>query len=112
MKCQHVKLGNGIAIVCTSRERKVTLKFPAARDAMLDAGYRDTGKNAICASCGAPMEWWITPADNWIPITKLASGRLQPHHIDCPDARRYREANRNYKVRTENPKPSQGQLFK
>lgn len=100
-----------MAIICGGRERTKPLKFPADRKQMIDAGYRCTLTHGTCRSCGALFDWWITPNDHWMPVSNLPNGLLQPHHIDCPDAQRYRDASSAYKARTETPKPKQGSLF-
>lgn len=111
MKCQRVKIGNSVGFVCGARERTKTLKFPVRRKELVAAGYRDSCTRGSCRSCGASFEWWWTPNENWMPVSNLPNGLLQPHHIDCPDAQRYRDASRGYKARTETPKPKQGSLF-
>lgn len=111
MTCERIKVGTPVAIICSGRERKRPLKFPAKPEEMLAAGYRDIRTHGTCRSCGALFDWWTTPNEQWMPVSNLPNGLVQPHHIDCPDAQRYRDASRGYKARTEAPKPKQGSLF-
>lgn len=91
MKCQPIKIGTSVGFICGARDRR-TLKFPADRKQMVDAGYRCSFTQGSCGCCGAIFDWWMTPNDQWMPVSNLPNGLLQPHHIDCPDAQRYRNA--------------------
>lgn len=53
-----------------------------------EADYKFENKGR-CRSCGAEIEWWLTPKQKHMP---LDAGTMQPHWSTCPDAEHFRKA--------------------
>jgi hypothetical protein len=77
---------------------------PLTSDQLKAAGY-EYSNDGTCRGCGAPVEWWLTPAGKRMPMTVLTSAdrnstisgmlkdpgdKRQSHFADCPDAVKFR----------------------
>jgi hypothetical protein len=77
---------------------------PLTSDQLKAAGYV-YDNDGTCRGCGAPIEWWITPAGKKMPMSIIRaadravgikammkdSGDLRVSHFaDCPEAKNFR----------------------
>ena len=67
-------------------------QFPETPIKMLIAGY-DRSNYSVCKSCGAAIEWWITPSGQRIPMNPmpLSYSPAVSHFATCPDADKFRK---------------------
>jgi len=88
------------------------LKWPAKRESLAEANYRDTGRTKWC-TCGAIMFWFITPGGKYIPLSVTKDNCFEPHHASCKDVKNYRVANRMHEERARPAKSRtvQGKLW-
>lgn len=49
------------------------MTFPATSDQLKRAGF-EYDNDGFCRRCGDPVEWWITPSGNKIPLTVKRAG--------------------------------------
>lgn len=59
----------------------------SAQKGKVETGYVSTGK---CKSCSAPIDWYKTPNDKWIPKDE---GTDTPHWESCPERERFARGN-------------------
>jgi hypothetical protein len=78
------------------------MAFPDTKETLEAAGYV-FDNDGVCRgpSCGARVEWWITPDGKRMPMSvqeiKIGEGYFAkaigfkriPHWADCPDAKRF-----------------------
>ena len=75
----------------------VKVKYPATSDELKRAGFEYTN-DGVCRSCGAAIEWYVTPGGKKIPMSVIKPGDplktsaefRQPHFADCPEASNFR----------------------
>jgi len=65
------------------------MSFPTTLQELKDAGYKWEGESQ-CRSCGARIEWWLTPRGKKMPTDH---GTATPHWSTCPDADQHRSGN-------------------
>lgn len=66
----------------------MSASWPHKTDADLKAAGYTFENKARCRSCGAEIEFWLTPKQKHIP---LDAGTMQPHFSTCPDADKFRK---------------------
>lgn len=66
---------------------------PKTRDEQMLAGYKFSD-HSRCRSCGASVEWWITPKGNKMPVDPMLTGNdpWVSHFATCPNADNHRRA--------------------
>jgi hypothetical protein len=62
------------------------MPFPQTIDELRRAGYKYEN-DAKCRTCGADIEWWISPNNKKIPMDH---GTAIAHFTTCPDADQHR----------------------
>ena len=74
------------------------MAIPNNSNDLKKAGYEYDGEGT-CRGCGAPIEWWITPAGKKMPLSTKSIGTLatgdwrqvlEPHWAVCPEADSFR----------------------
>lgn len=86
------------------------MSLPTEVKALQMVGYEFDNK-AVCAGCGAEIEWWITPRKKKMPMSVVAIRQIPEdqnstiirhdrisHFAICPKAKEFRK-----------PKPGSGQ---
>lgn len=72
------------------------MSFPVTRQEMLSSGYRYGGISS-CRGCGAPIDWFITPANKRMPMNPepAEDGSAVPHWATCPRAKDFKTGQRS-----------------
>ena len=65
------------------------MDFPKTLEELKRRGYLFQS-DSRCRSCGAEIEWWLTPRQKWIPMNPMACGEDEavPHWTVCENAKR------------------------
>jgi hypothetical protein len=68
------------------------MMFPQTRQALVDAGYKQTNY-ARCRGCSAGIEWWLTPNGQKIPMDcmKTDESPAITHFATCPARELFRK---------------------
>jgi hypothetical protein len=66
------------------------MPFPDNIADLKAAGYV-FDNDSHCRSCGASIEWWITPKGKKMPMDVQLDGSCESHWANCPDAKDWKK---------------------